>query len=365
MPRFATLLWLLLVVGGTRQDVVLEAPDARIVQRLESAKAALDAPQECTSAASCDDVAINALALTYLGRFEQVRRILAGVQHRTPLWLVAVHQYWLASGDNAFVREQWWSMQNIVSAEPAPRPIRDGGVLLAALDGLLQFARVMNDSTTLERARSMYKAAEQRAQEHPGVIAPAFGLLNAELADAHVSLLVDTVHKRWPIATGLVAQGLYEYHRAPAGFALLQQMSRAEDSAPAMFVIPLLRGLIGWETDARQRAIALEPHLPSNWNRLAVSNLRLGSEDIGMQIRREEGTYSISITRSRQGSPISLTVAPAFPRGTRVRSVRLNDQDVATHVESNARDVHVVIEAALREEVHIEIEYEAPRASER
>jgi hypothetical protein len=290
-----------------------------------------------------------------------------GVQHRTPLWLTAAHQYWLASADDAFLREQWWSIQNLLYSPRPVGPVNDGGVLLAGVDALLAMAAAMNDSTVRTRGRSIYALAEQRAQEHPGVIAPAFGLLNAELADAHMARLVDTVHARFPLATGLVAVGLYEYHRDTAAFSLVRSMAGQQQPAPAMFVLPLVRGLLGWEVDARHRALALEPHLPARWSRVTFNNLGFADERLNIEIRRAAGTYEVQISRARAGAPIALQVSPAFPRGTRIRAVKVNDEDVATHIESNARDIHVVVDASLRHEVNVEIEYEPPprRASPR
>ncbi len=360
MPLFSVIVWLLLGFSPTSQEVQLSVPDSLIERKFEQAKAELVPAEVCTDAISCDDVAIQALALTALGSFEEVRGLLAGVQHRTPLWLLSAYQYWLASADDAFLREQWWSLKSLLYAPQLQGAVNDGGVLLAGVDGLITMARVMNDSTARERARSIHALAEQRAQEHPGLFAPALGLLNAELIDAHLTRLADTVHARWPIATGLVALGLYENHRDSAAFALVHRMAE-QNSAPAMFTLPILRGLLGWEADARHRALALEPHLPAGWNMIAVQQLGFGNDKISVEIRRSDGSYSLQLARSASGPPITLHIAPAFPRGTRIRSVKVNDEDVPTHIESNAHDVHVVIQAQMRQEASIEIEYDRPQ----
>ncbi len=360
MPLFSVIVWLLLGLGPASPEVQLSVPDSLIERRFEQARAELARPQTCADAASCDDVAIQALALTALGNFDEVRSALAGVQQRTPLWLLAAYQYWLASADDAFLREQWWSIKSLLFAPQLQGTLNDGGVLLAAVDGMMAMARVMNDSTARERGRSIHALAEQRAQENPGLFAPALGLLNAELTDAHLTRLVDTVHARWPVATGLVALGLYENHRDSTAFSLVQNMAE-QDGAPAMFTLPILRGLLGWEADARHRALALEPHLPAGWDMLGVQQLGFGKERISLEIRRADGSYVLQLARTAAGPPIMLHIAPAFPRGTRIRSVKVNDEDVPTHIESNAHDVHVVIEAQLRQEASIEIEYDRPQ----
>jgi hypothetical protein len=58
---------------------------------------------------------------------------------------------------------------------------------------------------------------------------------------------------------------------------------------------------------------------------------------------------------------LSLLLAPALPKGARVRSVTINEVDVPVQVDTTEHDVHVVIELSLRREAHIEIEYELPK----
>ena len=97
------------------------------------------------------------------------------------------------------------------------------------------------------------------------------------------------------------------------------------------------------------------------------ANLGFADERLRVDVRRGGGSYEMQIVRARAGSPIALQLSPAFPRGTRIRGVKVNDEDVATHIESNAHDLHVLIEASLRHEVNVEIEYDSParRASVR
>lgn len=361
MPLYAAFVMLFLSSVSAFQELLLSAPDPRVVRRLEWAKSDLSRGLACTNAPTCNDVALNTLALTALGRFETVRPALTAATQRTPLWLIAAHQYWLASDDDVFLREQWPTMQHLLFVGQSDRTLHDAGVLLAALDGLIAMARAMNDSTALERARAVYTLAEQRAQEAPGLIAPAFGLLEAERSDAHITRLADTVHTRWPLATGLIAVGLYEYHHDSIAFALVQEMATRETSTASMFVLALLRGMLGWEVDAGHRAFALEPHLPAGWNALSVSNLTVGQEQVAVEISRGGGVYALRLTREKTGPPLSVQVSPAFVRGARVRSVKVNDEDVPLHVELTGDDMHVVVQSALRREINIEIEYTLPR----
>lgn len=360
MHAYATFFLLLLALRSGAEPVVLEAPDPAFAARLQWAQQALETDQFCTPVSSCDDVVINALALNSLGRFDLARPALVRVQEHTPLWALADYDYWNASGDQAFIREQWFFIRDaLLATDPAQR-MADGGVLLAALNGLIDMAAVRGDSVTQARAQAMLPAAERAAEQRPGVFGPAFGLVNADLADAHLAFIADTVHARWPLATGLLALGFYRYHRGAEGFALLQRMAARETSSPAMFVLPLLRGLLGWEIDAPRRAIGLEPHLPAEWHTLTVQNLKAGGHTVSVAIRREDGTYSMQLQKDRT-APLSIRLSPALPRGARVTSVIVNDADMPVHLETTAYDTHVVIETTLRREATIEIEYTVPR----
>ncbi|MGQ0560928.1 MAG: MGH1-like glycoside hydrolase domain-containing protein, partial [Gemmatimonadota bacterium] len=155
---------------GVRSELLsVETPDARINQMLEWAKVNLDQQLVCNPDLGCGlvagfgragpgnfrpgfgwyfggDAAINSLAMNALGQFALVRqglgflskyqredgKIAHEISHAakrlpwfteypytwfhgdtTPFWILACYEYWLASADDAFLREQW---PNLVKA---------------------------------------------------------------------------------------------------------------------------------------------------------------------------------------------------------------------------------------------------------
>ena len=107
----------------------------------------------------------------------------------------------------------------------------------------------------------------------------------------------------WPLFTGWASVGEYRYHRALPGFSnLMANAQLALDgslghvtevlsgdyyqplstSSPhqiwsaAMVISPLLRGLFGLQTDAGARRVTLAPHVPANWTRFTLDNVRVG-----------------------------------------------------------------------------------------
>jgi hypothetical protein len=356
MHLFPALFLLFLAFDRAPEPLVLEAPDSAFAERLAWAQSQLDTVQICAPESRCDDVAINVLALNSMGRFDLARPSLVLTRDRTALWVLAGYDYWLGSGDHAFVREQWAFISNALGADTT----RDGGVGLAAANAVVALARARNDTATLRRSRALLAAAERRAQEAPGIFGPAFSLVDADQAEAELTFLADSIHARWPLATGLVALGLYEYHREAEAFALLRNMARRATSSASMFVLPLVRGLVGWDVDAPNRALAVEPHLPAAWNSARLTNLRVGAHEIDLQVSREAGVYSMQLGKS-SNTPLSIRLAPALPSGARVTGVTVNEADAPIQVEETQHDVHVVIETTLRREVEVRIEYTAPR----
>lgn len=360
MYIFAAVFFLLFAPHRFAEPVVLEAPDSAFVERLKWAQLQLDDVQRCAPESRCDDVAINALALSSLGRFDRVRPSLVLAQPRTALWVLASYDYWLNSADHAYVREQWPFLTHALLAMSETPPAYDGGILFAAIHGVATLARARQDSAIMTRVQALLPPADRRAQEQPGVFGPAFGLVDADRADEELTFIADSLHARWPLATGLIAMAMYEYHREGEGFALLRNMAQHEVSSAAMFVLPLVRGLVGWEVDAPNRAIAVEPHLPGGWNELTLSNLKAGAQEVDVLLEREARSLRIQVNKRGQ-APLSVRVSPALPLGARVTGVTVNEADAPIQVEETKYDTHVVVETTIRRELIIEIEYSLPR----
>lgn len=187
-----------------------------------------------------------------------------------------------------------------------------------------------------------------------------------------------------PFMTGFAALAHYQQHRAWAGFELVRAVARAHfdfssgrppellsgasyralDSplprqflASAMLVVPVVRGLVGWQPDAPHHAAALEPHLPAEWTAMRVSNLRIGADRIEAAISREAGTYTINLRRLTSGGPIALRIAPALPLGARLERAVVNDADAPVQTEETAHDLHGVVEVQLVRDAQIEFHY--------
>ena len=188
----------------------------------------------------------------------------------------------------------------------------------------------------------------------------------------------------WGFVTGFAALAHYRYHRGWAGHDLVRDVARTTfDFAPgrnpelmsgafyrtldtavpqqffatSMLVSPLLRGLLGIELDAPHGAVAIEPHLPAEWDSVRVRGLRVGDQVLEVAIERQSGTYLVNIRRLSGTGRLHARIAPALPLGARLLSARVNGADVPLQTEESAHDVHAVVETDIGDEVRVELEY--------
>ena len=335
------------------QLLSVETPDPRVDRALQSARSELNfTTPECSTASTCTNAAVTVLAQIAIGNIRP-----AGIAARRDLRYIglgpyAFHAYLLATNH---------PVGEFTIPQLPDTAALDAGIGLASLESMMALATSANDTASVGRLRVLLPEAEARLNRERSLFGLALGLYDAARADSLMREMMPSVGAVWPIGNGLAALAHYEYHQDSTAFALFDRMLDTRATTPEMFVLPFVRGLLGWETDAPNRAAALEPHLPQQWSTLGAENLVIGGDDLSMTIRRDRGTYSVHLVRSKPGRPLSLRVAPALPKGSRVRNVTVNEVDVPVQVEATEHDVHVVIEMSFRREAHIEIEYEMPR----
>ena len=176
----------------------------------------------------------------------------------------------------------------------------------------------------------------------------------------------------WPLFTGWAAVGEYRNHaaepalanlRANAWLALdgaggnttevlsgdsytpLSTASPHQIWSAAMVVSPLLRGLLGLETDAAERKIVFAPHLPADWQTASVHGIPLPGARVNLDILRDANTLQLTIANS--GSEVvHLEFAPAYPPCAHVDSAALDGQPVTWKTDAEYLDWHPRFEIA-------------------
>ncbi len=125
----------------------------------------------------------------------------------------------------------------------------------------------------------------------------------------------------WPLFTGWAALAEYRGNQPLAGYQMLMEnanLTWAQDLgadtellsgdffvpfgrstshqlwSSAMVITPTLRGLFGLDIDAQTKTITVNPHLPANWDRAEIRNIRVGSESVGLTFLQSKGELTVS-----------------------------------------------------------------------
>ena len=173
----------------------------------------------------------------------------------------------------------------------------------------------------------------------------------------------------WPLFTGWASVGEYRYHRDSAAFmnlrtnALLALGSSAghvtevlsgdyyeplATSTPqqtwsaAMIVAPLVRGLLGLETNASAGEIILKPHVPADWDSFTIRNLHVGSATLALRFRRGANDIWLETTRNGSGKCV-LDFSPAISLRANVIAAALNGRSIPYRIEASDSDQHVAV----------------------
>jgi hypothetical protein len=175
----------------------------------------------------------------------------------------------------------------------------------------------------------------------------------------------------WPLFTGWASVAEYRYHqtfpayanlRANALLALDGSLGHVTEvlsgdyyqplstSSPhqiwsaAMVVSPILRGMLGLEVDAIHRSVKLSPHLPADWDRFSIENVRVGKNTLLFNyVKRDEGI--VLETGLTSGSDeCTVEFRPEISLKAKVQKVDLNGKPVPFQVETREGDQHIVVQ---------------------
>ena len=179
----------------------------------------------------------------------------------------------------------------------------------------------------------------------------------------------------WPLFTGWASVGEYRYHqplpayenlRANALLALdgslghvaevlsgdyyqpLSTNSPHQIWSAAMVVSPMLRGMLGLETDALNHILRFAPHVPVGWRSFSLDHLELGATTLALSYHREPGAIILEVNRSGSGD-CNLDFSPAISLRTGVASVEMDGRPIPFHAEANNSDQHVSIRVSIKD----------------
>jgi len=173
----------------------------------------------------------------------------------------------------------------------------------------------------------------------------------------------------WPLFTGWASVGEYRYHQAFPAYANLRANAlMALDGSlghvaevlsgdyyqplstnsphqiwsAAMVISPILRGMLGIETDAQSHTLTFAPHVPAEWRSFSVEDLRVGAAVVSVSYQKTPGTVTLEVKRTGPGD-CALELSPALSLRSTVTSVDLNGHTLPFHVSQRASDQHVTM----------------------
>jgi len=173
----------------------------------------------------------------------------------------------------------------------------------------------------------------------------------------------------WPLFTGWASVGEYRYHqafsahanlRANALLALdgslghvaevlsgdyyqpLSTNSPHQIWSAAMVISPILRGLLGIESDATRHTLTFAPHVPAEWKTFSVEDMRVGAAVVSVSYRRSPGTVTFEVKRTGAGDCV-LELSPMISLRSTITSVDLNGHALDFHLSETASDQHVTV----------------------
>ena len=181
----------------------------------------------------------------------------------------------------------------------------------------------------------------------------------------------------WPLFTGWASVGEYRYHRPqPAYDNLRANAFLALDGSPghvtevlsgdyyqplstssphqiwsaAMVISPVLRGMFGLEGDAIHHTLTFAPHVPANWTRFSIENVRLGENTLLLNYTRtEEEVIVLEADRTAGSDNCIVEFRPVVSPRARVQKVDLNGKPVSFHIETHETDQHVIVRIPVKD----------------
>lgn len=277
------------------------------------------------------------------------------------------------------------------------------------LDQVFARQKLLLNQTFWSSAKGTYAFgldASNARVEAPSVLATVpmwFGLLEEDKANSTINQLAGPDHATdwgmriisardsrynpggyhhgsvWPLFTGWASVGEYRYHRVlPAYSNLRANVLLALDgplghvtevlsgdyyqslstSSPhqiwsaAMVVSPLLRGLLGLQTDATQHQLTFAPHAPADWTSLAVNNLRVGTDSLSLNYRKTAESIALDVRRTGLGDCV-VEFSPALSLRAQVLGAEMNGHAVHFHVQANSVDQHVTVQVPVHDGANI------------
>jgi hypothetical protein len=151
----------------------------------------------------------------------------------------------------------------------------------------------------------------------------------------------------YSIWSGLLPWGTLDsmghMHELLTGDFYLQQLESVPEQtwSSAALLSSTIQGLLGLEREAPGNALKFSPHLPANWDRISVTNLKVSGGTVGMTLTRVP--HGLQLETENSGGPVGLLWAPEIPLGAHLSGAELDGKPVNARPEEHAQDTHAIL----------------------
>ena len=151
----------------------------------------------------------------------------------------------------------------------------------------------------------------------------------------------------FPIWRALVPWGTLDsqghMHELLTGDFYHQQIESVPEQtwSSAAFLSSAVHGLLGLEREAQTNRLEFSPHLPSGWDRLSVSNIKVADGSVAMTMTQQPG--QLELHADNTGSPVQLSFSPQIPLGAHLRDAEVDGKPVNVRLDAHAQDTHAAV----------------------
>jgi hypothetical protein len=185
----------------------------------------------------------------------------------------------------------------------------------------------------------------------------------------------------WPFISAFLGTAQYRHHHALSGYMTLravvnhvfeyglgfvpevfsgeinQKLEEAyhhQGFSTTGYILPVARGLLGLNVNAIKREVIFAPHLPPDWDKLAIRNIKVGKNTIHFDFKKSNGRIELSVRKFGPDS-IYIKFSPALSPGSKIIAVKLNGKVTSPDVFTSEMDVHPEINFELLNDAVVEI----------
>ena len=108
----------------------------------------------------------------------------------------------------------------------------------------------------------------------------------------------------------------------------------------AAFLSSTIQGLLGLER-AQGNVLKFSPHLPANWDRISVANVKVPGGTVKMTLTRVP--QGLQLETENSGSPVELLWAPEIPLGAHLSGAEVEGKSIDVRREEHVQDTHATL----------------------